>query len=84
MQTIDCKSSSNIAWARYREFEQVLEIDFKDKNGVVNSTYEYRSFSAADWDDFLAADSKGKHFAYRIRNARDAQNDLKFPARRIK
>lgn len=84
-QVIDCEKSSTLRWARYREAEQILEIDFKNgKTGTVNSTYEYRSFSPSDWVEFQAAESKGKHFAHNIKLARDAQGDPKFPCKRIR
>lgn len=84
VQTVDCEKSSNIRWARYFPVERRLEIDFKGKDGKVNSTYEYQSFGPMDWEAFNAAESKGKHFAFNIRNKRDAQGDPAFPARRIK
>lgn len=67
MPEIDCKESSNIHWARWNNETQVLEIDFKDKNGVKASTYEYRQFSGEEWDRLNASESKGRHFAYTIR-----------------
>lgn len=75
--------SSNIRSARYNPETQVLEIDFWNKR-CITSTYAYQSFSPMDWADFQAAESKGKHFAYNIRNKRDAQGDPAYPAKRIK
>jgi hypothetical protein len=83
-QQMECKRSSNLQWARYFPEEERLEIDFKTSTGSFASTYEYRSFQAMDWDLFVEADSKGKHFAYHIRGAKDSQGKPKFPATRIK
>lgn len=85
IQTIDCEKSSTIRWARYSPHLQILQIDFRStKTGTITSTYEYLFFSPMDWAAFQAAESKGKHFAEFIKNARDAQNDLKFPSKRIR
>lgn len=84
MQEFYAKESSNIGWARYFPEEMRLEIDFKTMvTGARTSTYEYRNFSPMDWDDFLAAESKGKHVAYKIRNAKDASGNVKFPATKV-
>lgn len=64
---IDCSQSSNISWARYDEATQRLEIDFKNSKGEKVSTYEYADFPPEEWDAFRASESRGKHFAYRIR-----------------
>lgn len=84
VQILDCESSSNIRWLRYYADTLTLEVDFKTANSqAVNSTYEYRAFSAMDWAELSAAESKGRYFAEHIRLARDAQGDAKFPCRRI-
>lgn len=85
MQEFEAKESSNIRWARYFPNEQRLEIDFRnEKTGLYTSTYEYRNFSSMDWDDFCAAESKGKHFAYKIRFAKGSDGKLKYPYERLK
>lgn len=82
--TVDCNASSTIRWARYNPETRVLEIDFKGKDGNVASTYAYQAFGPMDWEDFLAAESKGKHFAFNIKLRKDAQGDPAFPCTRIK
>jgi len=85
MQEFEAKESSNIKWARYFPAQERLEIDFRNQTtGAYTSTYEYQHFSAMDWDEFVAAESKGKHFAYRIRYAKGANGELKFPYKRLK
>lgn len=85
IQTVDCDKSSTLRWARYSPHLQLLKIDFKNpKTGTINATYEYCAFSPMDWAAFQAAESKGKYFAAFIRNAKDAQGDPKYPARRVK
>lgn len=85
MHEFEAKESSNIKWARYFPDEQRLEVDFRNQTtGAYTATYEYQNFSAMDWDDFQAAESKGKHFAYKIRFAKGADGALKYPYTRLK
>ncbi len=84
MHALECKKSSNLSWARFFPEEERLEIDFKKSDGTFASTYEYRSFGSMDWDRFVESDSKGQHFAYHIRNAKNADGTVKYPATRIR
>lgn len=84
MKVMECKNSSNLQWSRFFPEEERLEIDFKKPDGSYASTYEYSNFSSMDWDAFVESDSKGQHFAYRIKAAKNADGSLKFPAKRIK
>jgi KTSC domain len=68
MNHFDGKESRQVHWARYDPATQTLEIDFKDKNGAKASTYSYAEVTAAAWEAFQAAPSKGAHFASAIRN----------------
>lgn len=78
---INPQASSNIKWARYDPFHELLEIDFKDNDGNYQSTYEYgargegRKVTRQDWEDFRAAPRPGVFFDKRIRG--------KFPYRKI-
>lgn len=67
MSQFEAKESSNVGWARYDEATHVLEIDFKDKAGNKASTYAYDEFPPAQWQAFMEAPSKGRHFAFAIR-----------------
>ena len=68
---INPKTSSQLKWARYDPVAARCEIDFKDKDGNYQSTYEYgsdtRPFTRQDWESFRAAARPGEHFAYSIR-----------------
>jgi len=63
----EATESKQIAWARWDDATDALEIDFKDKTGAKASTYRYEKFTWEDWQEFQRAASKGKHFAFRIR-----------------
>lgn len=67
MQEFQSEHSANIGWARYDEAKRVLEVDFKNKDGVHTSTYAYAEFQGSDWTEFVEAKSKGQHFAFKIR-----------------
>jgi hypothetical protein len=73
------KASSQLKWARYNPVNSKCEIDFKDKYGNYQSTYEYGNskvpFTRQDWEDFRSAARPGEYFAHRIRGA--------FPYRKI-
>lgn len=69
MEQFTADKSSNVGWARYDSETQVLEIDFRNAAGEKASTYTYAGFPPEDWAAFQAAESKGKHFAYKIRPA---------------
>jgi len=82
---VDPSASSNIKWARFDPVAEVLQIDFKDKNGNYASTYEYgdreglpnaRKFTRQDWERFREAERPGEHFAYAIRG--------KYPYRKVR
>ena len=77
------EESSNIKRARYDPATQTLQVDFRGTDGNVSSTYEYSGFSADDWADFCNAKKKGVHFASAIRFARNADNTLKYPYRKV-
>ena len=55
--------SSVLASALYFPHEQVLELEFR--SGAV---YRYFGFSAGQYGEFLAADSKGSYFNRYIRD----------------
>ncbi len=59
--------SSNIHWARFDPDKQTLQVDFRGKDGSKTSTYEYTGFNDRDWLAFQRAQSKGLHFATKIR-----------------
>ncbi len=69
IQALECKESSNIAWARYDFLTGVLEVDFKNGQGVKVSTYAYDNYPVEEWDRFRErpGTSRGKFFAYEIR-----------------
>lgn len=43
--------------AQYDEEKQILTLEFKR-----GGKYEYAEFTPQDWADFVAAESKGRHF----------------------
>ena len=47
----------------YNETEEVILVVFRDSG----MTYEYEGFSEGEWDDFTAADSKGKWYNAEIK-----------------
>jgi hypothetical protein len=57
-------SSSSIVSVGYDAASETLEIEFQ--NG---SVYQYYNIGQSTFDEFMAAPSKGKFFAYQIRNA---------------
>lgn len=67
MEQFEAKESSNVGWARYDPATEILEIDFKAKDGTRQSTYTYAGFPASEWEAFQRSESKGRHFAYQIR-----------------
>lgn len=75
-------TSSQLKWSRYDPVNELLQVDFLDKDGNYASTYEYgakggagRKVTRQDWEDFRAAARPGEHFAAHIRS--------KFPYRKI-
>jgi hypothetical protein len=59
--------SSQIEAIGYDQSRQVLAIKFKNKTGT-GPTYEYGNVSQTLFDEFLAADSKGRFFRDRIKS----------------
>lgn len=57
-------SSSSIVSVGYDAASETLEIEFQ--NG---STYQYYNIGQSTFEEFMTAPSKGKFFAYQIRNA---------------
>lgn len=57
-------ASSNIVSVGYDAASETLEIEFQ--NGGV---YQYYNVGQSTFDEFMAASSKGKFFAYQIKNA---------------
>ena len=47
----------------YNETEEILLVVFRDSG----MTYEYEGFPKGEWDDFIAADSKGKWYNAEIK-----------------
>jgi KTSC domain len=66
-ENFEAERSSNVGWARWDPATQVLEIDFKRKDGTKQSTYRYENFPCEEWRKFQQSNSKGRHFAYYIR-----------------
>jgi hypothetical protein len=58
-ETLDCRTSSNLRWARYNPATKVLEVDFKNKTGDIVSTYAYDGFPADGWTALQASTSPG-------------------------
>jgi hypothetical protein len=70
--TLTPVESSQIEAIGYSPARQVLAIKFKNKTGT-GPTYEYDNVSQTLFDEFLAADSKGRFFRDRIKsNSGDA------------
>jgi hypothetical protein len=69
VETLDCKQSSNLRWARYDPATKILEIDFKNKSGEHTSTYAYDNFPPDGWTALQASPNPGRFFAFHIRNA---------------
>ena len=57
-------SSSNIVSVGYDAASETLEIEFQS-----GSVYQYYNIGQSTFDEFMAAPSKGKFFAYQIKNA---------------
>lgn len=57
-------SSSNIVSVGYDPASETLEVEFQ--SGTV---YQYYNVRQGTYDEFMAAPSKGKFFAYQIKNA---------------
>ncbi len=55
-------SSSNIKSAGYDEGNSILEIEFKDGN-----LYQYFNVPLNIWENFKLASSKGKFFAFHVK-----------------
>lgn len=71
--------STQIAALGHDPTRNALRIRFKDfKTKQPGNTYEYANFTADDFEKFLAAESKGKHFAALIKNV-----TAKHPYRKI-
>lgn len=51
----------------------VLRVEFKDKNGVPTGSYDYKNFLPEDYAALSVADSKGRHFARKIKGAFDSE-----------
>lgn len=63
-------TSSQIASIGHNAATNELDIEFKPfkpKPDVANSVYRYQNFTAEQFRDFLAAESKGKHFGATIK-----------------
>lgn len=64
--SFESPESSTIAQAIYDGATEIMRVYFK-RAGKDNDCYEYRQVPAILWADFVAADSKGRFFAERIR-----------------
>jgi len=51
----------------------VLRIEFKDNKGNPTSSYDYKNVLPEDYASFNMADSKGRHFARKIKGAFQSQ-----------
>ena len=57
-------ASSNIVSVGYDENSQTLEVEFND-----GAVYQYYNVGQNIFDEFIKAPSKGKFFAFQIKNA---------------
>ncbi len=79
------KRSSNIHGCYYDPATNTLGVNFKGADGKVTSSYEYSGVSLAQYESFMASDSKGQWFAHHIRNAKHPHTgEPLHPARRLK
>jgi hypothetical protein len=62
-------NSSQISRIAHCPVTNRLQVTFKNKSG--GSTYEYPNFTADQFAEFLAADSKGSHFIKQIKPKTD-------------
>jgi KTSC domain-containing protein len=70
--------SEQLASIGYDPTSQTLEIEFKGrKEGVPGKVYSYEGFTAADWEAFNSAESKGKHFGKHIRTKGYVYREIK-------
>jgi hypothetical protein len=65
--TLEAVESSQIEAIGYDPERKVLAIKFKNKTGT-GPTYEYENVSQTLFDEFKAADSKGRFFRDRIKS----------------
>ncbi len=70
--------SRQIAAIGYHPETETLAIRFKTWKGEPSSLYHYTGVSAADYEAFCAAESKGRHFGQHIKPFPD-----RFPFERI-
>lgn len=71
--------STQIAAIGHDPTRNALRIQFKDfKTKQPGNTYEYANFTVEDFEKFLAAESKGKHFGATIK-----KETAKHPYRKI-
>lgn len=59
--------SNQIAAIGHDAATETLAIQFTSWKGGTGSTYHYRNFTAEDFAEFQAAESKGKHFGEHIK-----------------
>lgn len=65
-------ASSQIAAIGYTETDQVLTIQFPSKGDKPAGVYQYANFPLEKFNEFQAAESKGKFFGANIKSSPDA------------
>lgn len=70
--------SSQVAAIGHDAATNTLAIQFPSKTDKPGSLYHYANFTAEDYAEFLAAESKGSHFIHKIKKLTE-----KYPFKRI-
>lgn len=61
-------SKTGLAGAGYDPATETLELEFASrKEGEPSKLYHYHDFTPADYDAFVAAESKGSHFMKHVK-----------------
>lgn len=68
---MDAVESSQIAAIGYHPDTQTLAIRFPPNRAGKSSVYHYANFTAEQFEEFKAAESKGSFFGKRIKKAAD-------------
>jgi hypothetical protein len=70
MQRTPITSKTGMTGIAYDQTSETLELSFVSrKAGEPDKVYHYTPFTAADWEAFQAAESKGSHFLRQIKPA---------------
>ncbi len=67
MELKPVSESSHIHAVGHDPATRTLHVQFKDKEGNPGHTYQYGGVTQQQHNDFMLADSKGKHFQQHIR-----------------